>query len=247
MNKERFVEELKQIIQKNRKNAGADQKLAILLAKIDQMDGQRGVVDKRLRLLEGVSRVTSGVVLGSVGKAEIPNGVTSRQDWETYWHTKRLTARNRHEGQKLADAVSEKMNGDYARCIERVDRGEIKQNSTYGRIVPFGIALVEVTRVTTYARSSRWMPSKARGRFLVLLDENGGWTLANVSKHAENVCEAIKWRWGVVPEKIVCLYDRRLALVQGKGPKGLEHLPDDVSRIPGKGERVIVGRVAQAF
>jgi len=123
-----------------------------------------------------------------------------------------------------------------------------------------GLALVAVTRTTVYPPSSRWRPSSATSKFLVGRNEAGTYFAHPVSPRCNSVESALDWIWG---GKAADIIQRQgdIALISGNGgprmpsslPRG--HVVDEAAGVirhathpdlplPGKGQRIIVGRRA---
>lgn len=120
-----------------------------------------------------------------------------------------------------------------------------------------GLALVSVSRKRVYARSSSWGPSYAETRYLVGKNEAGTYFAHPVPKNIATVKDAISWIWSGL-ENYIIVRQGDIALVVGKGPKGLDKLPsghnvkgDNIVHdthpaipVPSKGQKIIIGRRA---
>lgn len=122
-----------------------------------------------------------------------------------------------------------------------------------------GLALIEITRKRVYANSSKFRVGYARTRFVVGRNESGTFFAHAVSRRCDSLEEALDWIWSGKSRDIV----RRqgdVAVVRGAAPKvpalpsghtvdgeWLRHETHPAIRMPGKGERLIVGRRAAVF
>lgn len=123
-----------------------------------------------------------------------------------------------------------------------------------------GLALIAITRTRKYAKSSKWYPSEARSAFLVGRNEAGTYFAHAVPADCISVAGAVSWIWGGREADLISRQGD-IALIRGNaGPKLPAALPEghivnhDLGviqhkthpdlRIPGKGERIIIGRRA---
>lgn len=119
-----------------------------------------------------------------------------------------------------------------------------------------GLGLVDITRTRVYAKSSKWRPSSVGTRFLVGRNEAGTYFSHPVSPNCSTVIEALQWIWNGRADRII-QRQGDVALIWGKGPKmpGLPsghriegdcivHETHPALPMPGKGQRIIVGRRA---
>lgn len=120
-----------------------------------------------------------------------------------------------------------------------------------------GLGLIEIERTRIYARSSKWYPSKTSTRFLVGRNETGTHFAHPVPGACETVYEAVQWIWSNQANRIV-QRQGDIALVWSAGPKMPARLPvghrivdhhvihvtHPPLPLPGKGQRIIVGRRA---
>lgn len=124
-----------------------------------------------------------------------------------------------------------------------------------------GLGVVQVTRTTVYAKSCTWRPSSTTERYLVGRNEAGTYFSHRVPADSPSVRAAVTWIWHGYAERIL---ERQgdVALISGNGgprlpPSGLPaghtvdsehgvvtHATHPTLRLPGKGERLIVGRRA---
>ena len=119
-----------------------------------------------------------------------------------------------------------------------------------------GIGLVSAVSSTEYRGKFKGWTSSCTEYFLVGRNEAGTFFAHRVTQ-PNSVEEAINWIWGGRSKQIV----RRqgdIAIIKGSGPKGLDKLPFGHNvqgnyivhdthppiAIPGKGERIIIGRRA---
>lgn len=135
---------------------------------------------------------------------------------------------------------------------------------TAARAVPYcdmggkGLGLVGVTNTTVYAKSSKWRPSSATEHYLVGRNEAGTYFSHRVPAEIRTVREAISWIWSGREQDIIARQGD-IALIGGNGgPKypanlpvghrieadGIHHDTHPTIRLPGKHERIIVGRRA---
>jgi len=120
-----------------------------------------------------------------------------------------------------------------------------------------GLGLVYATATTRYRGAYKGYSSSCTECFLIGRNEVGSWFAHRVPTSCGSVAGAIDWIWGGRADRVV----RRqgdIAVIVGKGPKGLDKLPgghtvdgDTITHAthptiscPGTGERVIVGRRA---
>lgn len=119
-----------------------------------------------------------------------------------------------------------------------------------------GIGLVSAVSFTEYRGKFKGWASSCTEYFLVGRNEAGTFFAHRVTE-SNSVEEAINWIWGGRAKQIV----RRqgdISIIKGAGPKGLDKLPfghtvqgdyivhdtHPSMAIPGKGERIIIGRRA---
>ena len=120
-----------------------------------------------------------------------------------------------------------------------------------------GLGLVSATATTRYRGAFKGYSSSCSEAFLIGRNEVGSWFAHRVPTSCGSVAGAIDWIWGGRADRVV----RRqgdIAVIVGKGPKGLDKLPgghtvdgDTITHAthptiscPGTGECVIVGRRA---
>lgn len=122
-----------------------------------------------------------------------------------------------------------------------------------------GLGLVECTRTRTYAKSSKWGPSRVSTRFLVGKNEAGTYFSHPVGPNCATVEEAVQWIWSGKADKII-QRQGDIALISGNsGPRMPAHLPTghkiqgdiithathpDLPMPKNPGERIIIGRRA---
>ena len=122
-----------------------------------------------------------------------------------------------------------------------------------------GLGLVSVTRTRTYAKTSKWGPSRVTTTFLVGKNEAGTYFSHSVSSNCSTVIEALQWIWN---GKAYDIIQRQgdVALIGGNhGPKMPSYLPPghrvhgniithathpDLPMPKNPGERIIIGRRA---
>jgi hypothetical protein len=120
-----------------------------------------------------------------------------------------------------------------------------------------GLALIEVTRVRRYAKSSTFRSSTAVDQFLIGRNETGTFFAHAVPVSVGSVRLACQWIWSDNGHRII-QRQGDIALIEGAGPK-VPSLPDGhrieggfivhdqhpALPLPAKGQRVIVGRRAK--
>ena len=124
-----------------------------------------------------------------------------------------------------------------------------------------GLALVDIERRRVYAKSSKWRPSATSTRYVVGRNEVGTFFAHAVPESCGSVYNALQWIWGGHALDILWRQGD-IAVIRGSGPKlpsrmpsghvvllgpgSIEHATHPTIRLPGHGERVIVGRRAVA-
>lgn len=125
-----------------------------------------------------------------------------------------------------------------------------------------GLALITLSRTREYSKAytRRYGYGHASTRYLVGKNEAGTYFCHSVSKECNNVLGAIDWIWNGHSDKIV-QRQGDIALIKGVGPKYPAGIPrghvvgdDKITHathpdlpLPGKGQRIIVGRRAAEY
>ena len=220
----------------------------------ERIAGTKGAPARRAAFLEAALRATA-LRRGEIGGYDgAPHHVRLRA-WE----------------ERQALALAEKAGQHYDE--HGYNRGEYRstQHLDYvapwdAKVVPFcdlggeGLGLVEVSRKIVYARSCQWGPSTSATRFLVGRNEAGTYFAHPVPPTVRTVAEALDWIWGGRSKDII-QRQGDITLIAGAGPKlptlPLGHVVDEEAGVirhathpdlplPGKGQRIIVGRRAFA-
>jgi hypothetical protein len=219
---------------------------------------KRGSVEKRAQF---ETMVEKGLKLIN------PIGIGNRL--ASYYYTS--SANNRYKAWiarkavELADKAGQKFDehgsgrGDYmtTRGIDYIAPWKGSAKAPFFDMGGEGLGLVEITRKRVYAKSYSFGPSFASTRYLVGKNEAGTYFTHPVPATCSTVESAIQWIWGGHARDVVARQGD-IALIRGAGPKLPSNLPSGhrvdgnqivhathpTIRIPGKGERVIVGRRA---
>lgn len=215
-----------------------------------RVGGKRGAQEARERLFRAAR-----AYLSMVGKAPA-----------TPTREARLMAWKRREAERLGEMAGyiTDEHGTYRRGdhwfvtgIDFVPAWEAAQ-APYCDMGGEGLGLIRVSRKRVYARSSKWRPSWAASYYVVGRNEAGTYFAHPVPEGCGSVEEALDWIWSGKGGAIIARQGD-IALIRGNGPK-LPPLPDGHAiqdgwivhpthppiPLPGKGERIIVARRANA-
>jgi len=123
-----------------------------------------------------------------------------------------------------------------------------------------GLALISVTRTRVYPKSSQWRPSSVATKFLIGRNEAGTYFAHPVSPRCNTVEAALDWIWGGKASDIIQRQGDVALIGSNGGPRMPASLPhghvvDEAAGVirhathpdlplPGKGQRIIVGRRA---
>lgn len=119
-----------------------------------------------------------------------------------------------------------------------------------------GLGLIEIVRTRIYPSSSQWRPSSVSTSYMVGRNEAGTYFSHPVPAGCKTVLEAVQWIWSGMASRIL-QRQGDVALIWGSGPKlpalprghriegdQIVHATHPALPLPGKGQRVIVGRRA---
>ena len=228
----------------------------------DRIYRKRGAEEHRERFVLAAKRITA-LRRGEIGarRAKRPHDQRLRS-----WRMRRAVALA--EGAYINWDEHGSARGEYRNTdpLDYVPAHEAK-GAPYFDMGGEGIGLVSVTRKTVYAKSSKWMPSTATALFLVGKNEVGTCFAHPVASAKEafpsavqtpSVRGALEWIWQGHQDDIV-QRQGDIALISGPGPKipdlppghvvdmeagVVRHATHPDLPLPGKGQRIIVGRRA---
>jgi len=199
----------------------------------------------------------------------------SRQNFIDKWRGHKSSRRHTwgiKQGHALAERAGQNFDehgsssGDYLSTgvVDYVSPWDGSAAAPYCDMGGEGLALIRITRTRVYAKSSKWFPARAFTLFLVGKNEAGTYFAHPVAKTCETVADAVQWIWGGRARDIIARQGD-IALIGGNGgpklpndglPRG--HVIDEAAGIvrhsthpdiplPGKGQRIIVGRRAAVY
>jgi hypothetical protein len=182
------------------------------------------------------------------------------------YHNSRLKRWKERQALDLAAMAGQRFDehgygrGDYmyTHYFDFVDRFASVQ-APYHDLGGQGLALVSINRTRVYSKKSNWRPSETSTRYFIGRNEAGTYFAHPVPESCRSVLDAVQWIWSGQANKIISRQGD-IALIFGHGPKMPARLPwghkiegDKIVHathptipLPGKGQRIIVGRRAAA-
>lgn len=211
--------------------------------------GTKGAPQKRERFVETLVRMLDS---GMPERVYRPKEVREKE-----WKTQKALELAKKAGQYF-DEHGGVSRGDHLKTdgLDYVSPYHGSLESPYFDMGGEGLGLIRITRKRIYASSSGWYPSYCSTTYLIGRNESGTYFAHAVPRHIETVYEAVQWIWNGRAEQIISRQGD-IALIWGRGPK-LPELPHghEVKNgyivheshpplpLPGKGQRIIVGRRA---
>lgn len=231
--------------------------------------GKKGAPAKREVFYAAVKRVTAWREPYQITDREHYRFTLLRR-WETS-HASRFKSWKNRQALRIAEAAGQNFDEHGYKRGDYLDTVPMDFVPAYqSKEAPFcdmggeGLALISIERRRVYAKSSKWYPSSAYTLYLVGKNEAGTYFAHPVAKNCTTVESAVQWIWSGRAKDIISRQGD-IALISGNGgPKiprdGLPHghVIDEAAgivrhtthpdiRLPGKGERIIVGRRAAIY
>ena len=215
----------------------------------------KGAPEKRARLQRAVQYILDRNQIDRIFSVRLPR-IQHRYRFESW-----ITRKGRELAKKVPTLFDEhgdfRGSTDHCAILDYISPHHGSAQAPYYDMGGEGLALVQMSRTTVYARSCQWRPSTARTVYLIGKNEAGTYFAHAVRKDVETVQAAIQWIWGGHAQNII-QRQGDIALVRGNGPKNLNKLPSGhriegnqivhathpAIPVPGIGERIIVGRRA---
>ncbi len=231
------------------------QREEIIERAFSRFKGRKGAGDMRAAFMEKADRIMK---LNKDSEAFVFPG--EKYAWK---HATRRLVWIKQEALALAEKCScnfdehGRGSGDYRETVGRDFVGPWEsKGAPYFDSGGEGLALIVVYRTRVYAKSCTWRPSQVKTAFLIGKNEAGTYFSHPVPSDCANVRDALAWIWRGNEFNII-KRQGDVALCKGKGKKipplprghtlrddGIFHETHEMLPLPGKGEKIIVGRRA---